>query len=80
MSTLAYTPCQCGCRPAEATEPGCACKECQPGQGIDHLREAGQNEKARRTRLMRLLRMDTLAPADAEELDNLLTWHVHGGM
>lgn len=30
--------CGCGCRPEEATEPGCPCRQCQPGPGINFIR------------------------------------------
>ena len=30
--------CTCGCRKPEATAPGCPCRQCQPGPGINFLK------------------------------------------
>lgn len=70
--------CGCGCRPA-ACAPGCPCKECQPGSGINHLARATAKEKLRRARLRDLLLRDSddLTPAEAEELESLLSWTIH---
>lgn len=71
--------CGCGCRPESATEPGCPCKECQPGPGIDHEGNQGFKERHRRERLRYLLAKDTdlLTDSEVEELDGLLHWTIH---
>jgi hypothetical protein len=86
-------PCGCGCRPA-GCEPGCPCKQCQPGPGIDFRTGrrsswdpentawgARRSEDAQaRSRMVLLLERTHLDPLEQEELDGLLTRYVHGGI
>lgn len=74
---IASPHCGCGCRPAAALSPGCPCKECQPGPGIDHGAWSSSKEKQRRARLSHLLRLEELTEAEAGELDGLLHWTIH---
>lgn len=70
--------CGCGCRPADAA-PGCPCKECQPGPGIDHMAGRGAKARARNDRLRDLLHRpeEDLTEAETAELDGLLHWYIH---
>lgn len=78
MSSLAYTPCRCGCRPPDAEEP-CDCPECRPGPGLDHQAKRKESTRRLETRLTVLLHRRLLTDAETAELDSLLDWYVHGG-
>lgn len=72
-SALTYVPCGCGCRPADATEPGCSCPECQPGPGI--IRNPSVTR--RQTRMRELLERYDLTEDEEKELDDLLHLYIH---
>lgn len=75
---LEWHLCGCGCR-KETCAPGCPCRECQPGPGIDYGHRRRAVFRSYRRRMDELLRRgDTLSPAEAEELDQLLLWYLHG--
>lgn len=69
--------CGCGCRPPDVAEPGCPCKECQPGPGVDHEAKRYKVTVMRRKRMQYLLVKDPLTPDEAEELDGLLHLYLH---
>lgn len=75
MTSLEVTSphCGCGCRPADATEPGCPCIECQPGPGI--IRNPSANRRQRR--IQELLMRETLTGDEEAELDDLLHLYIH---
>lgn len=75
MSTLAYVPCKCGCRPPDAPEP-CGCPECRPGPGLNHQAERAASARLRETRMMLLLHRTTLTDQESFELDGLLDWYI----
>lgn len=55
---------------------GCACKECQPGDGIDFGSERWNKIQKRRTRLRVLLQREVLTQREQDELDELLHLYV----
>ena len=71
--------CGCGCRPAGCA-PGCPCKECQPGPGIDYLSRHQGRRRTSRARINHLLRIPDadMTGAERDELEDLLTRLVHG--
>lgn len=77
---VASPHCGCGCRPAAARAPGCPCKECQPGPGIDHERRRHNTVAVRRERLRELLSKQdfrTLTAEEDQELEGLLHLYLH---
>ena len=69
---------QCTCktcaarRQQDSPEPGCPCKECQPGSGIDYGAIRHNVTRRRQARMRVLLQRDPLTPAEERELDDLL--------
>lgn len=63
--------CGCGCRPA-GCEPGCPCKECQPGPGLNHRAVQRQKSRDLGFRMQSLLRREHLTEAEERELEDLI--------
>ena len=69
---------QCTCprcearREQESPEPGCPCKECQPGPGLNFESIRWNRVKNRQARLRALLQKDELTRREQDELDMLL--------
>jgi hypothetical protein len=74
-----YTGCGCGCRSSAAEAPGCACKECQPGPGIDYLGNRHRLTTIRKVRMNFLLSLnfERLTQDEKAELDDLLSIYLH---
>jgi hypothetical protein len=79
---------QCLCPPCKARRaershaPGCPCKECQPGEGIDFDRGHGVRTATRRAEMRLLLKKNdqgNLTPAEADRLDELCHLYLHSG-
>jgi hypothetical protein len=76
---------QCTCKPCKARrakerpEPGCSCKECQPGEGVDYGLNRNNRAKVRRERLKVLLQREDLNKTEEQELDDLLHLYIHSG-
>jgi hypothetical protein len=71
--------CGCGCRPSDAHQSGCGCKECQPGPGIDHLGNRHRFTTGRKIRMNALLakEYDDLTMLEQSELDDLIQIYLH---
>lgn len=63
--------CGCGCRPAGCA-PGCACKECQPGPGLNYTTVQREKSRDLGRRMQSLLKREHLTAAEERELDDLL--------
>lgn len=76
MAEWRSAQCGCGCRPVEATDPGCPCAECQPGEGLSYGHRHNV-QVSDRLRMRVLLQRRLLTPDEEAELDGLLAAYIH---
>lgn len=80
MTATAWHVCGCGCRPQHTEGPGCPCRQCQPGPGIDFPGQRRSRLRQSRGRMQYLLAQDfdRLSVPEQQELDQLLEMYLHG--
>lgn len=65
---------------SQIVSPPCPCKECAPGDGIDHVARRRNSVAVRRARMRELLQEQDFRNLNAdeeEELDGLLHLYLH---